>query len=161
VLEGCRIVSSRTHLIPQRLLVACCSFGPDLPAGRACAAIARGVLAAGAPAPDVCPVEPGEDLRDQLDALGFEARLHGAWAVIIGAERLRPRDLAGSPAFEIATRARQGGVPAYAVTGENALGAFDARMLDMQLILEARGARGLAAAGRRLARLTAPEATVR
>ena len=61
--------------------------------------------------------------------------------------------VAGSAAFEIATRARQAGVPAYAVTGENALGAFDARMLDLQLVLEARGPRGLAAAGRRLASL--------
>ena len=71
--------------------------------------------------------------------------------MIIGAARLEQRALAGSVAFEIATRARQSGVPAYAVTGDNALGSFDARMLDLQLILQARGARGLATAGRRLA----------
>ena len=53
--------------------------------------------------------------------------------------------------FEIATRARQAGVPAYAVTGENELDAFDARMLDLQVILEARTVRGLAAAGTKLA----------
>ena len=44
-------------------------------------------------------------------------------------------------------------MPAYAVTGENALDAFDARMLDLQAILEASSARALEAAGRRLAEL--------
>ena len=67
--------------------------------------------------------------------------------------RLAERTLTVSPAFEIATRARQGGVPAYAVTGENLLDAFDARILDLQVILQASSARALAAAGRRLAEL--------
>ena len=44
-------------------------------------------------------------------------------------------------------------MPAYAVTAEDALDAFDARILDLQLILQARGARTLAAAGRRLAQI--------
>jgi hypothetical protein len=39
------------------------------------------------------------------------------------------------------------------VTGENRLGCFDARILDLQLILEAHSTRALAAAGRRLAQL--------
>ena len=139
--------------IPQRLLVAGGPFGAGLSAGGACEAIARGVRAAGAREPDICPVEAAGELREQLDALHLDARLRGARAVIIAARRLQQRTLAGSAAFEIATRARQAGVPAYAVTGENALGAFDARMLDLQLVLEARGPRGLAAAGRRLASL--------
>jgi glycerate kinase len=71
--------------------------------------------------------------------------------VVIAAARLDERTLAGSPAFEIAIRARQSGVPAYAVTAHNGLGAFDARMLDLQLVLEASDARALSAAGRRLA----------
>ena len=63
----------------------------------------------------------------------------------------RSATLAGSVAFEIATRARQGGVPAYAVTAENALERFDARILDLQLILQARSRDALVAAGRELA----------
>jgi hypothetical protein len=42
-------------------------------------------------------------------------------------------------------------VPTYAITAENALNAFDARILDLQLILEAAGTRALESAGRRLA----------
>ena len=79
--------------------------------------------------------------------------MRDARAVAIAAARLDRHTLAGSAAFEIATRARQAGVPAYAVTGENALSLFDARMLDLQVILTARDARGLAAAGRKLAQL--------
>ena len=44
-------------------------------------------------------------------------------------------------------------MPAYAVTAENGLSAFDARILDLQVILEASTPRALAAAGRRLAEL--------
>jgi glycerate 2-kinase len=55
--------------------------------------------------------------------------------------------------FEIATRARQAGVPAYAVAGENALDPFDERILDLQAILEASSPRALEAAGRHLAEL--------
>jgi hypothetical protein len=42
-------------------------------------------------------------------------------------------------------------VPAYAVTAENALDSFDARILDLQLILEARSRAALVAAGLELA----------
>jgi hypothetical protein len=44
-------------------------------------------------------------------------------------------------------------VPAYAVTAENGLDCFDARILDLQVILEAGSARALTAAGTRLAEL--------
>src|SRR6266550_9076720 len=111
-------------LVPQTLLVASGAFGSELSAARASQAIARGVRAAGGPEPDICPTESAGDLREQLDALHFDARLRSARAVIIGAERLEERALAGSVTFEIATRARQSGVPAYAVAGDNALGAF-------------------------------------
>ena len=73
--------------------------------------------------------------------------------MIVAAERLRERTLAGSVTFEIATRARQGGVPAYAVTRENTLDAFDARVLDLQAILEARSRKALVSAGLELAAL--------
>jgi glycerate kinase len=132
--------------IPDTLLLAVCALGADMPAQRAAEAIARGVRAGGMGEPDLCPIE------DELPA-GFDVRMRRARAVIVGAERLDRGTLAGSAVFEIATRARQAGVPTYAVTGANELDAFDARILDLQVILEADGARGLSAAGRKLARL--------
>jgi glycerate 2-kinase len=130
-------------------MLAVCSFGAGLSAEKAARAIARGVRAAGMREPDVCPI------ADALPA-GFEARMKRARAVIVGAGRLDRETLQGSAAFEIATRARQAGVPAYAVTRMNRLDAFDARMLDLQVILEAGDERGLVAAGRELARLAGP-----
>jgi len=44
-------------------------------------------------------------------------------------------------------------VPAYAVTAHDGLDAFDARLLDLQVILVAASARALAASGARLAGL--------
>ena len=59
--------------------------------------------------------------------------------------------LQDTPAFELATRARQGGVPCYAVTAENGLDSFQARILDLQLVLQAGAPRSLRAAGSALA----------
>jgi glycerate kinase len=132
--------------MPDTLLLAMCAFGADMPAERVAEAIAQGVRAAAMREPDVCPIEDG------LPA-SFDTRMRRARAVVLGAGRLDRDTLAGSDVFEIATRARQAGVPTYAVTGANELDAFDARMLDLQVILEADGARGLSAAGRKLARL--------
>jgi glycerate kinase len=153
-------VSSPTHTaigLPTTPLIATGSFGAALPAPRVAAAIARGLQAGRLPAPDLCPIlgedERTGDLRGLLDALDFDARMHRARAVIVGEWRLQERTLAHSAAFEIATRARQAGVPAYAVTGENRLDRFDARILDLQAILEANSPRALTAAGRALARL--------
>jgi glycerate 2-kinase len=73
--------------------------------------------------------------------------------VIVGAGRLDERTLLGSATFELATRARQAGVPAYAVTAVNALELFDARILDLQVILEAGSVRALGGAGKKLAEL--------
>jgi len=142
--------------IPQRLLVVAEPFGPRLDAERVARAIARGVMAAGRPQPDLCPIErhSGPRARSELlDALGFDARMRACRAVVIACERLQERALAGSLTFELATRARQGGVPAYAVTAQDALDVFDARILDLQLVLEARTGRALAAAGRTLGEL--------
>jgi glycerate kinase len=142
--------------IPQRLLIASGPFATGLPALRVAAAIGRGVEAAGRPAPDLYPIEPSADGAGGAVALldgDFDKRLRAARAVVVAWVRLEERTLSASVAFEIATRARQGGVPAYAVTAANALDRFDARILDLQLILEARDTRQLAAAGRRLAEL--------
>lgn len=143
-------------MIPRTLLVAASSFGDRLSAARATSAIARGLEAGGWPT-DLCPLatggaRPGAP-RELLDGLDFDARMRAARAVILGEWRLREDTLAGSLAFEIATRARQAGVPAYAVTGANALDGFDARILDLQVILKATTAPGLEKAGRELAGL--------
>jgi glycerate kinase len=155
LLEGCPIVTSATDLIPRHALIVCGPFAPGLPALDVAAAIARGLLAGGAPEPDCCPLPTvdgsAQEVRALLEEVGFDARMRSARAVIVGAARLRERTLAGSATFEVATRARQGGVPAYAVTGEDELDAFDARILDLQLVAQAGSARALAAAGRRLA----------
>jgi len=138
----------------RQTLIAASPFTPRLSAEQVAAAIARGLTAGGMPHPDLCPLPERaapEQQREILDAVGFDTRMLGARAVILAAESLHEQTLAGSIVFEIATRARQAGVPAYAVTAENALSAFDARILDLQLIIEAAGAAALRRAGARLA----------
>jgi glycerate kinase len=144
--------------IPKRLLIACGPFGARMSSTAVANALARGIEDAGLPEPDICALalleEPDIAVRQLLDELDFDARMRRARAVVIGAARLEKRTLAGSVTFEIATRARQSGVPAYAVTGENALEAFDARVLDLQVILRARSRGALVTAGRKLAALS-------
>jgi glycerate kinase len=145
-------------VIPQTALVVSGPFGTALSAEDVARAIARGLQAGGLPEPDLCPIEVGKAAASEIAALlaglDFDARMRRARAVVLVEEHLRESTLRGSIAFEIATRARQGGVPAYAVTGENALSPFDARILDLQLILEASTSpRSLAAAGRKLAQV--------
>ena len=144
-------------LIPQTLLIAAGPFASGLSAAQVAAAIGSGVSAGGRPEPDLCPIpvpEAAGEVGELLEALDFDARLRRARAVIIAEDRLEERALAGSVAFEIATRARQRGVPAYAVTGANELNAFDARILDLQVILQASSVGALVAAGRELAALS-------
>jgi len=88
-----------------------------------------------------------------LEGLDFDVRMRRARAVVLGERQLEERALRGSVAFEIATRARQAGVPAYAVTGANALDRFDARILDLQVIIEGSSRRTLVAAGKKLAQV--------
>ena len=94
-----------------------------------------------------------------LDAVGFDARMRMARAVVTGEGKLDRQSLAGKLISEIATRARQAGVPCHAVVGGRELDAFGARVLDLQAILEAGTLPELRSAGRRLAELvgvTAP-----
>lgn len=149
--------------VPQRLLLACSSLGPGLPAATVASALARGIRDAGMPEPDTCALPEVEHsavehsatvVRELLDGLGFDPRMLGARAVVIAVERLEERTLAGSVTFEIATRARQSGVPAYAVVRDDALTAFDARILDLQVILQARSRGALVTAARKLAELS-------
>jgi hypothetical protein len=145
---------------PRAALLAGADFGAR-GADDVLDALARGLRAGGAPSPDVCPLpHPHDgDRRATLGALaeaGFDERMRAARALIVCERSLLPSTLASTLAFELATRARQAGVPAFAVCEQNRLGAFDARLLDLQAILAARGPRGLHAAGRRLARLLEP-----
>jgi glycerate kinase len=148
---------SQPPAIPVSLLIAGESFGPGLSGEKVTEAIGRGLIRAGAPAPDLCPIVLGEGgrgaLGEVLGSLDFDRRMRAARGVVIAAECLREETLSGSPAFEIATRARQAGVPAWAVTGENALQPFDARILDLQVILTAGSIRTLVLAGEKLAGL--------
>jgi hypothetical protein len=139
-------------LIPRTPLIVTAAFGAALSAERVAGMLALGLAAGGRPPADECPL--GEDVQDlpaELAALDLDVRLRRARAVILGEWLLDERTLAGSATFEVATRARQAGVPSYAVAGENKLSSFDARILDLQLILTARDARGLTTAGRKLA----------
>jgi glycerate kinase len=86
-----------------------------------------------------------------LEALGFDARMRAARAVIVGDARLARATLRGPVAGEIATRARQAGVPCHAVTATDAIDRFDARILDLQAIVEAATIAELEAAGEALA----------
>jgi glycerate kinase len=73
-----------------------------------------------------------------LDALDIDRRLRASRAVIVGEGRMDTTTLEGKAAGEVATRARQMGVPAHAIVAINAITRFDQRILDLQTILEAR-----------------------
>jgi glycerate kinase len=96
---------------------------------------AAGGLAGGLWARYGAKLEPGAAFV--LQALGFDARMRAARAVIVGEGRLDATTLQGKIAGEIATRARQAGVPCHAIVGQNAIDGFSARILDLQVILEA------------------------
>ncbi len=145
-------------MIPQTVLVLAGPFAERLDAEGVADAIARGLSAGGRDACDTCPLEDdlgarAGDAPKPLDAANFSERMRAARALVIACARLDDRTLAGSVAFEAATRARQSGVPAYAITAHDALDPFEARILDLQAILEAPTPRALGAAGRKLAAL--------
>jgi glycerate kinase len=96
---------------------------------------AAGGLAGGLWAAYGARLEPGAPFV--LQALRFDARMRAARAVIVGEGRMDATTLEGKIAGEIATRARQAGVPCHAIVGLNAIDRFSARILDLQVILEA------------------------
>ncbi len=142
-------------MISRTVLVAAQGFDAGLAAERVAEAIAAGLREGGWSA-EPCPIDDRGDEAiavATVSAPDFVARLLASRAVVIAQASLHEDTLAGTFAFELATRARQSGVPAYAVTGENRLDSFDARILDLQTILEARTHRSLRSAGRKLASL--------
>jgi glycerate kinase len=94
-------------------------------------------------------LEPGAAFV--LDTVGFDERMRAAHAVVTGEGRLDSQTLQGKVVGEIGTRTRQAGVPLHAIVGEDALGAFDARRIDLQHILQAGTLEEIEAAGRQLA----------
>ncbi len=150
-------------MLPRTLLVAACPFGERLSADHVARAVGLG-LQDGGWSTEPCPLPAvgatasartpnAARLRELLDELNFDARMRCSRALVLCERELDEQTLAGSPAFELATRARQAGVPAYAVTAANRLDAFDARVLDLQAIVEGRSARSLRSAARTLAEL--------
>jgi glycerate kinase len=121
-----RRLRRRLDALAQRL--------PSDPRGVALSGAAGG-LAGGLWARFGAVLEPGAPFV--LGELGFEGRMRAARAVVAGEGRLDAQTLQGKVAGEIATRARQAGVPCHAIVGTSALDAFGRRMLDLQRVLEA------------------------
>ncbi len=85
-----------------------------------------------------------------LDRLNFDPRMRAARAVVTGEGRLDQQSLAGKALSEVATRARQSGVPCHAIVGRRELDSFGIRILDLQAVLEAGTPGEIRAAARRL-----------
>jgi glycerate kinase len=88
-----------------------------------------------------------------LDAVGFDARMRAARAVVSGEGKLDQQSLVGKIVSEVATRARQSGVPCHAVVGTRELDSMGTRILDLDRVLEASTLAEIEAAGRSLAEL--------
>jgi glycerate 2-kinase len=88
-----------------------------------------------------------------LDQLSFDRRMLAARAVVTGEGCLDEQSLAGKAVSEVATRARQSGVPCHAIVGRLELDAFGLRILDLQAVLEAGTPQAMHHAARRLAQL--------
>jgi glycerate kinase len=96
---------------------------------------AAGGLSGGLWAAHGATLEPGAPWI--LDALGFDARMRAARAVVTGEGRLDEQTLQGKLVGEIGTRTRQAGVPLHAIVGRDALDAFGKRMIDLQVVVAA------------------------
>ena len=112
---------------------------------------AAGGLAGGLWAVHGAHLEPGAAFV--LDALGFDERMRAARCVITGEGRIDEQTLQGKVVGEIGTRTRQAGVPLHAIVGENALDPFGARMIDLQLVVEASTLAEIEASAHRLGAL--------
>jgi glycerate kinase len=86
-----------------------------------------------------------------LDEVGFDARMRAARAVVTGEGKLDMQSLVGKVVSEVATRARQSGVPCHAVVGTRELDSMGARILDLDRVIEATTLAELEEAGRALA----------
>lgn len=90
--------------------------------------------------------------RFVLDTLGAGPRMRAARAVVVGEGQLDATTLEGKAAGELATDARQAGVPCHAICGSAPLGLFERRIIDLQTVREATTIAELERAGEELAR---------
>lgn len=88
--------------------------------------------------------------RFVLSALGADERIKAARAVVVAEGRLDRTTLEGKIAAEVSVRARQMGVPCYAVVGSNKLEPIDQRILDIQAVIEATTLDEIELAGREI-----------
>jgi glycerate kinase len=109
---------------------------------------AAGGLSGGLWAAHGATLEPGAPWV--LDALHFDQRMRDSSAVITGEGRLDFQTLEGKLVGEIGTRARQAGVPLYAVVGRDDLDDFGKRMIDLQQVRQASTLEEMEAAGEAL-----------
>lgn len=138
--EQVRALEARLRALGQEL--------PNDPAGVALTGAAGG-LAGGLWAAYGAALEPGAAFV--LNTLETDARMRAARAVVVGEGRLDRTSLQGKVTGELATRARQAGIPCHAIVGEHALDPFDARILDLQEIVQAGTMDDLQRAGEALA----------
>jgi glycerate kinase len=87
-----------------------------------------------------------------VGVLGVDARMRASRCVVVGEGRLDRTTLDGKAPGELATRARQAGVPCHAVAGTVAIDPFDARILDLMELIEAGTLDELREAGSELGR---------
>jgi glycerate kinase len=85
-----------------------------------------------------------------LDQVDFSARMRASRAVITGEGSLDRQTLLGKAVGEVATRARQAGVPCHAIVGRMEMTEFDARILDFESVTEAGSAVAVADVAERL-----------
>jgi glycerate kinase len=138
--------------VPTTILVAPDSFEGAMSATEVAAAIGRGLEDGGHPV-DLCPIADGGEgtLDVRLAAVDFDRRMRAARAVVTGEGTLDTQSLAGKVVSEVATRARQAGVPCHAIVGTLELNTFGTRVLDLQAVCTAGTPRQISAAARRLA----------
>ncbi|MDP9378130.1 MAG: glycerate kinase [Actinomycetota bacterium] len=139
--EGVKLLEQRLDELAEKL--------PRDPRGLQMTGAAGG-LSGGLWAAHDAELQPGAPWV--LDTLSFDRRMKEARAVVTGEGRIDFQTLEGKLVGEIGTRARQGGVPLYAVVGRDDLDDFGKRMIDLQLVLEATDLAEMEAAGERIGR---------
>jgi glycerate 2-kinase len=72
-----------------------------------------------------------------LNAIGFDDHMREAVFVVTGEGCLDRQTFQGKAVFEVATRARQGGVACHAIVGRSELEPFEERILDLQTVTAA------------------------
>lgn len=138
--DAVRRLTARLHAVARRL--------PRDPRGQPMTGAAGG-LSGGLWAALGAELVPGAAFV--LDAVGFDARMRASRAVVTGEGRLDEQSLVGKAVSEVATRARQSGVPCHAIVGSRELDRMGARILDLDRVLEASTLEEIQAAGRMLA----------